>query len=60
MLLSAIKIMVFWLIAMTINEFYIIMVESMRLRVGWGEKEKGPIMMIALEQLSWQLYHYID
>ena len=28
--------------------------------MGWGEKEKGPTMMIALELLSWQLCHYID
>ena len=42
---------------MIINE---IIVVSKRLRVGWGEKEKGPIMMIALELLSWQLCHYID
>ena len=40
---------------MIINEFSIIMVASMRLRVGWGEKEKGPFMMIALELSSWQL-----
>ena len=42
---------------MIINE---IIAVSKRLRVGWGEKEKGPIMMIALELLSWQLCHYID
>ena len=48
------------IIAMIINEFSIIMVSSKRLRVGWGEKEKGPTMMIALELLSWQLCHYID
>ena len=28
---------------------------SKRLRVGWGEEEKGLIMMIALELLLWQL-----
>ena len=41
---------------MIINEFSIIIV----VRVGWGEKEKGPIMMIALELSSWQLCHFID
>ena len=30
-----------------------IIVVSKRLRVGWGEKEKGPIMIIALKLLSW-------
>ena len=35
------------------------MVASKHLRVGWGEEEKGPTMMIALELLSWQLCHYI-
>jgi len=45
---------------MVVGQFSIIIVASMRLRVGWGEKEKGPIMMIALEQLSWQLCHYFD
>ena len=65
MLLSAIIIMVLRLvnivkIAMIINEFFMILVASKRLRVGWGEKEKGPTMMIALELLSWQLCHYID
>ena len=45
---------------MMINEFSIIIVASKRLRVGWGEKEKGPTMMIVLELLSWQLCHYID
>ena len=45
---------------MIINEFFIIMVASIRLRMGWGEEEKGPIIMIALELLSWQLCHYID
>ena len=33
---------------MIINEFSIIIVASKHLRVGWGEKEKGPTMMIAL------------
>ena len=40
---------------MIINEFSIIIVVSKSLRVGWGEKEKGPTMMIALKLLSWQL-----
>ena len=44
---------------MIINEFSIIIVTSKRLRV-WGEKEKGPTMMIAHKLLSWQLCHYID
>ena len=43
---------------MIINEFFIIIVASKCLRVGWGEKEKVPTMMIALERLSWQLCHY--
>ena len=30
---------------MIINEFFIIIVASKRLRVEWGEKEKGPTMM---------------
>ena len=34
---------------MITNEFSIIRVASKRFRVGWGEKEKGPTMMIALE-----------
>ena len=34
---------------MIINEFSIIIVARKRLRVGWGEKEKGPTMMIALD-----------
>ena len=45
---------------MIINEFSSIIVASKRLRVGWGEKEKGPTMMIALELLSWQLCHFSD
>ena len=45
---------------MIINEFSIITVAIKRLRVGWGEQEKSPTMMIALELLSWQLCHYID
>ena len=34
---------------MIINE---IIVVSKRLRVGWGQKEKGTLMMISLELLS--------
>ena len=34
---------------MIVNKFSIIIVASKRLRVGWGEKEIGPTMMIALE-----------
>ena len=45
---------------MIIDEFSIIIVASNRFRVGWGEKEKGPTIMIALELLSWQLCPYID
>ena len=42
---------------MIIIEFSIIIVASKRLRVGWGQKKKGPTMMIALELMSWQLYN---
>ena len=34
--------------------------QTVPLRAGWGEKDKGPTMMIALELLSWQLCHYVD
>jgi len=50
----------YMIIAMIINEFSIIIVASKRLRVGWGEKEKGPTMVIALKLLSCHLCHYID